>query len=133
MQFQSNTQDNKSELELSRADTLEKSFGPTFSQTLLTREMSKDLKLTLDNLVDVLMRYFDNMDPMMCEDVLIVLGNTGCGKSTLLGAMVHGSDALEEKIQEEIVQTHRGMKKKTKKFIDYKDSSKDYKFKIGHS
>ena len=99
----------------------------------MSREKSRDLKLTLENLVDVLMRYFDNMDPVKCDDVLIVLGNTGCGKSTLLGAMLHGSKALEEKKYESMMQTPKGMKKKIIKFIDYKDSSVNYPFKIGHS
>lgn len=99
----------------------------------MTREKSRDLKLTLENLVDVLARYFDNMDPVRCEDVLIILGNTGCGKSTLLGAMVHGSDALEEKVVEEWIETHKGKKKKITKFIDYKEDSASHPFKIGHS
>ena len=101
---------------------------------LVTREMSKDLKLTLENLVEVLTRYFDNMDPAKCQNVLIVLGNTGCGKSTLLGAMVHGSSSLEEKTVEEMIETVRGMKKKITRYIDYKDAdSADHAFKIGHS
>lgn len=79
------------------------------------------------------MRFFDNMDPTNCLDILIVLGNTGCGKSTLLGAMLHGSDSLEEKVVEEMMQTHRGMKKKIIKHIDYKDGINTHPFKIGHS
>lgn len=72
--------------------------GPTFKQELISREKTQDMKLTLENLVDVLLRYFDNLDPSMCKNILVVLGNTGCGKSTLLGAMLHGADALEEKV-----------------------------------
>lgn len=72
--------------------------GPSFSKELISREKTQDMKVTLENLVDVLLRYFDNLDPSKSKNILVILGNTGCGKSTLLGAMMHGSEELEEKI-----------------------------------
>ena len=48
--------------------------------------------------------------------------------------MMHGSEALEEKVITQEIETQKGTKKKKKvKYIDYKDSSVEHPFKIGHT
>ena len=75
-------------------------YEPTYSMEILSKEKSKDFSVSLENLINVLQRYFDNLDPSKCKDILIVLGNTGSGKSTLLGSMIVGPENLEMKVVE---------------------------------
>ena len=49
---------------------------------------------TLQNLTDVLERAFTHMDPKLCQDIVVTVGDTGCGKSTLLGALIMGPENL---------------------------------------
>ena len=68
------------------------------NQTILTKQMVKDKKLTLKNLVKYLSAALKALKPIEnAEDIVLAIGNTGCGKSTMIISLLYGHECLEEK------------------------------------
>ena len=52
------------------------------------------LPLSLPNIKEVLIKAFNNFQPVHMKNIVVAIGNTGCGKSTLLSSMILGPESL---------------------------------------
>ena len=71
--------------------------------TILDKKHIVGLRLTIDNIAEVLKAAFTKYHEAKDKDIIVAVGNTGCGKSTMLTSLIYGTDMLKSvKLVEQI-------------------------------